>query len=389
MEILSPDGGRFGILKRLLAWCCDDRISAILRRPGMPDQPFEALMPVKPMDISKIMNSAAMRVATSNPFPEVRGIRSDCPALHIHQLASPLRRGIKRLLFGAPKWRLAQLLSDPLATGPAQVQELPCDFPLEMADPFLIQKDGTDWVFFESIKSSGMGELVVSQLVDDSVTKPSRSILDLPFHLSWPNVFEHGGKTYMVPETGSANEVGLWVCDEFPMKWSKVRTLVEGAHFHDGTIVRHGGRWWLFVSVGGSYYGDHSAELRIYHSDDLLTSPFVPHPRNPISLSIEGARPAGRFFVRDNVLYRPAQDGRDGYGKGVIVFRVDRLDESNFAETPVSHILAPTGMQGIHTLNQISRNRWIVDIRRSDRRLPAVVPFAAWSMILPQLECLA
>lgn len=166
----------------------------------------------------------------------------------------------------------------------------------------------------------------------------------------------------MIPETGSASEVSLWKCTGFPGEWTKVHTLLQGETFHDATLLRHGDRWWLFVCVAGSYHGDHSSELRLYHSPDLVGSPFVPHPRNPISLSVEGARPAGNFFEHEGKLIRPAQDCRNGYGRGVILFQVDQLDEREYRESRRSTISPPPKAAGLHTLNRSPDGRWIVDV---------------------------
>lgn len=388
MRILSIRGTKFGAMECLRTWLYEDRIRAILRRPGRADQPFEALVPVWPLQMPKILASAADRVARSNPTDEVRGNLAGPQTTSIRRFASPLRRGLRRLLFGAPKWRIGQLLSDPLATGPTSVQELGCDCALEMADPFVLSKDGKDWLLFEAIAENGLGKLIAANLADDKVADLSESILDLPHHLSWPFVFEWEGETYLVPETGSANHVGLWKCQEFPGRWTKVRTLLEGARFHDATLLHRDGRWWLFVAVGGEDPGDHSAELRIYHSADLLRSPFLSHPQNPIRLSVEGSRPAGKIFVRDGVVYRPAQDGRDGYGKGIIIYRIDQLSETNFAETPVSQIEPPSGTIGIHTLNQVTENRWIVDIHRTGKMMLTACPFLAYRLMTRSLECM-
>ena len=55
-----------------------------------------------------------------------------------------------------------------------------------------------------------------------------------------------------------------------------------------------------------------------------------------------------------DTLMRVAQDCREGYGRGLAICRVDRLDRYGFAQTVVARLGAPpgSGAFGAHTLNR-------------------------------------
>ncbi len=70
------------------------------------------------------------------------------------------------------------------------------------ADPFLIERNGRSYLFFEEYKfSSGKG--LISCCEVDSVGNCSepRVVLERPYHLSYPFLFSLQGEVYMIPET--------------------------------------------------------------------------------------------------------------------------------------------------------------------------------------------
>ena len=73
---------------------------------------------------------------------------------------------------------------------------------------------------------------------------------------------------------------------------------------------------------------------------------------NPLKIDVTSSRPAGTPFVRDGaLLFRPAQDGSQGYGAALSINRVDRLDEVGFSEQVVERLelLAGPYPHGPHT----------------------------------------
>jgi hypothetical protein len=172
----------------------------------------------------------------------------------------------------------------------------------------------------------------------------------LPFHVAYPYLFEHEGEAYCVPETSQANEVGLFKALEFPFRWVKVRTLLNGFPAVDSTVFQYEGLWWLTCTsdVEGS-----SLKLFIWHSEDLF-GPWKPHERNPVKTDIASSRPAGTPFVHDGRLYRPAQDCSRTYGGRVAINRVTKLTTTEFVEERVATIepfISSPYQDGVHTIS--------------------------------------
>lgn len=195
-----------------------------------------------------------------------------------------------------------------------------------VADPFWIDKDGVDYIFFEFFNNKNQqGDLGVARSEDGKTWSYMGAVLDEPFHLSYPQVFEHDGAYYMLPESADASELRLYKADEFPLKWSFVKKLMDGK-FWDSTIVRHDGRWWIFALT------DLNGRLDLYYADDLL-GPWRPHPANPIVKQDKNiSRPGGRIVVDGERIYRMAQDDDPAYGMSIRPFEITVLTPEEYEE---------------------------------------------------------
>lgn len=204
------------------------------------------------------------------------------------------------------------------------------------ADPFLFARDGRTWLFIEEIPFGKKGVLSVLEQQPDGGWSAPRRVLEEPFHLSYPNVFEHEGQMYMVPETAEAGQVRLYRATDFPGGWVLDRVLLDDAPGTDATFVEHEGVWWMFVNLrapGGSSWD----EMHLFRGETRL-GPFHPHPLNPVVSDVRRARPAGRVIRRGGRLYRPAQDCSGWYGRALAVMEITRLDGTGYAERPAARL---------------------------------------------------
>ena len=167
-------------------------------------------------------------------------------------------------------------------------------------------------------------------------------------HISYPYVVEEAGRAYVTPETAELGEVGLYRLLDGPPRVEKVATLVDGIAAVDPTVVRHGGRWWLFFTDGGR---DPDAALHAWYADRLL-GPWRPHARNPVTVDVRCGRPAGTPFTHDGALFRPAMDNSSSYGGRVVITRVLELTPDAFAERTVAVVPPFPGRfgDGLHTI---------------------------------------
>jgi len=220
-----------------------------------------------------------------------------------------------------------------------------------VADPFAIRIDGRHFLFFEVMnKGTGQGDIAVAESPDGLNWSYRQVVLDEPFHLSFPHVFEWEGEYFMVPESEKDLSVRLYKATNFPTGWEFQGKILDGGHYVDPVPFRHDGRWWLFVSPLTNDI------LDLYYSDDLL-GPWTTHPRSPLIAGDPNiARAGGRVFAHDGRLFRFTQDDSPSYGNRLRVFEILELTTETYAEEPLTAdaLLGPSGSgwnrDGMHHL---------------------------------------
>ncbi len=201
--------------------------------------------------------------------------------------------------------------------------------------------------------------------------RPGRVVLVRPFHISYPNVFEHDGQTWMLPETAGAGEIALYrAVDDSLDRWERHAPLLAGIPGADASLIQHGGRWWMFYAIVGPGARD-QRELHVAHAP-ALTGPWTPIASNPVRTDRGGARPGGQPFVDSTgCVVLPVQDSAAGYGSALRLLRFDRLepDDVRCASTPVrltGDLVSDVFTQGLHTLSACGSST-LLDVKRIDR----------------------
>ena len=248
---------------------------------------------------------------------------------------------------------------NPVVTA-ADVTDIPAEF---VADPFMLQHDGRWHMFFEVLNRDTQRGVIATATSDDAFTWTyQRVVLEEPFHLSYPYVFEWQGDHYMIPETLGAAALCLYKADDFPTRWCLQHRLIEGQHA-DPSIVRFADLWWMFTCT--QPYG-HDI-LRLYFARDLV-GPWKEHPRSPVITNDKArARPAGRILQFNGHLVRLAQDCVPDYGTRVRAFEIKELTRETYVEIehPNSPVLSPAGEGwnafGMHhaDAHQQTKGNWI------------------------------
>lgn len=295
------------------------------------------------------------RAAATTANNQTAACDSALPAL-LRRLTRQAAEKRDRLSGSAPTWQVAYRLTNARtlpgeSLASAAFQRLPDDARRFYADPFVVRHDGVHHVFVEELpEATGRG--VISHFVIDASGKasPPRVILEEPHHLSYPQVFQHDGTFWMLPEASTAGRLDLYRAVRFPDQWVHHATLID-APVHDATFFAHEGRLWLFAGTmlpGASSWDT----LSLYHAE-RLDGPWRAHALNPVLVDARSARPAGELFMHDGALWRPAQDCTLGYGGALSLCRIDTLDPERFSQTLVStlHFGGAAEARGPHTLN--------------------------------------
>jgi hypothetical protein len=220
-----------------------------------------------------------------------------------------------------------------------------------IADPFPFQHEGRNFIFFEQYPyATGRGCISVATVEPNGTVGAPRIILEEPHHLSYPFVFEHAGQIWMIPESGEARNVSLYRAVEFPYRWTREASLAEGIEIYDTTPLRCRDGFWFFGCLRSRESSSWDM-LGLYRAEGLTKS-WMPHADNPVVIDARLSRPAGAFIQQAGQTLRPVQDCARGYGGGVIFCRLDALDGSTFAQTPVGRI--ESGLLWCHTYNRQS-----------------------------------
>ncbi len=243
----------------------------------------------------------------------------------------------------------------PLKLDPAKFTDLKPPAGKFWADPFIVSKENKHYIFIEEyIYETGKGHLSVLELDDDGALLGSAIIIDKPYHMSYPFIFELDDGYYMIPETMENRTIELYRCKRFPGEWEFVMNLMEDLYAVDTTLFYHDQKWWLFTSIDETEtWLKPFTELFLFYTDDLFSGNWKSHPKNPVNTDLKSSRQAGNIFRHNSRIYRPAQDCSGRYGRAMKICEITRLDEHEYEETPVLDIEPEWNKSviGTHTIN--------------------------------------
>ena len=246
----------------------------------------------------------------------------------------------------------------------ADWRPLPVDPDIFYADPFVFEEAGKNWLFAEAFPyPTGKGVIVCAELSAEGEAGPFRTVIEQPWHLSYPFVFRAGGKVWLVPESAANGGLELHRAVAFPDQWVLERRLFEDLRLVDATFFEHGGLLWLFAGLIGDNGGSSWDELFAWHAP-RLEGPWTPHTLNPIKSDCRGARPGGRVLRLGGRLLRPAQRCERAYGEALVWYEIGVLTPDLFVEAEVT-LWGARGarLAGPHTAD-LSGGIGVIDFRR-------------------------
>jgi len=180
-----------------------------------------------------------------------------------------------------------------------KITDVSADF---VADPFVIEHNGTWFMFFEVLlRETYEGDIGLATSIDGLNWEYVGIVLDEHFHLSYPNVFKLRDEFYMIPESNRAESIRLYKAESFPSKWSFQHSLVTG-RFVDPTIFYYENQWWtirmhqlgtpcyprrLFSSILEAF--PNNSRIFLAHSGDNIVAAFFVYTFNGFVHSRWGA----------------------------------------------------------------------------------------------------
>ena len=233
------------------------------------------------------------------------------------------------------------------------------------ADPFLFEHEGTVYVFAEMFdyitRRGGIGYA----RLDNGRWSRWKLVIDEPFHMSYPNVFQVGEDIFMIPETGADFTLRLYRAASFPDRWELVKVLARDVRWVDTTFWTEGDR--LFAITRDEADWDNQRDLMLEFNDQFEILSITPFMESNLDFSRSG----GNFVEQNGLHFRVTQDCSTHYGGGL-----------NFSEFGGSHSheggMKPPALRlvaddlrlskaacwtGLHTYNH-SEHYEVVDVER-------------------------
>lgn len=222
------------------------------------------------------------------------------------------------------------------------------------ADPSVFIHNNTRYIFFEEyLYATKKAHISVLTIEDDGQPSAPLIVLDKPYHLSYPFIFEHDGQIYMLPESSANKTIELYRATAFPYKWELEKVLMQNLHAVDSTLYFHENKWWLFTNIKENNGASAWDELYIFHAPHFLTDQWTAHTQNPLVSDVRTARPAGNLYTEDNKLIRPSQDCSCTYGYAINLNEIELLTPTAYQEKLISKTLPiwDENIKAIHTLS--------------------------------------
>ena len=217
------------------------------------------------------------------------------------------------------------------------------------ADPFVLEHQGKCWAFFEDyFYPKRRAVIACAAIAADGTLIAPEPCLESDHHYSYPHVFRCSDDLVMVPESVSSKSVDLYRCREFPAKWVREKTLLEG-RFVDTTIWQREGLWWLMTTRAEP---DSRAGCLFLFYSESLTGEWKLHPSNPISTDIRNNRGGGNVFLSGGRLIRPSQSCCPIYGYSFSFNEITELSKERYAERQLRTVTPWNGLCAVHTYNR-------------------------------------
>jgi hypothetical protein len=223
------------------------------------------------------------------------------------------------------------------------------------ADPFVITREGRYFTFIEEkMYQTGLGRIACLELDANGDLLSNQTVLERPYHLSYPFLFEYHDQLYMLPESAQNGTLELYRCKHFPDKWEFVKNLMSDVYAVDATLVDYQGKWWLFTNMKQGENSSSLDSLFLFWADIPLADTWTPHPLNPVVVDRRAARPAGNIFSHNGSLIHPSQDCSVRYGYALNFNRITKLNDTEYEEVRDVRMEPPKGKNilATHTFNK-------------------------------------
>ena len=238
-----------------------------------------------------------------------------------------------------------------------------------LADPFTLEHDGCNFIFVEDLFYADNKGRISAIKVDGDKYEFLGVVLEENFHLSFPYVFSHDNKIYMIPESSQNKDIRLYKCINFPMKWKLDKVLMSDVSAADTLLINKDKIWFMLTNICSANFDDHQSELHIFYSDDLKSGSWQPIlSGNPVIFDPHKGRNGGIFFHKGKIYRINQVHGMGHYGKSFKINEIVSITKNEYVEKEIMDI-NPNFKKGIIATHHFSANNTIaaVDYSRYER----------------------
>lgn len=240
-----------------------------------------------------------------------------------------------------------------------KIKWMKSDFSTYKADPFGIEKEGKLYLFYEEyIKCVDYAVLKCCILDKKLKILDDQIILDDGTHKSFPFVFQHLDKYYLMPESGYIDKLIVYEALEFPFQW-KEKAIFLNFPVSDAIIKEIENRWFLFYCKAKTLNENEVLYMRV--SDNLFCD-WQSLEEKIVKNDLYDSRNAGDIVHFDQKYYRFAQNCKNQYGESVVVNEIINFDFSSYNEKFILEKKIQSLNNGFHTLNA-TENFILIDRR--------------------------
>ncbi len=247
------------------------------------------------------------------------------------------------------------------------------------ADPICHFCAGELYVFMEVYDMfKDIGRIGISKYLENGeLTKP-QIIIKENFHLSFPEVFNYNGVTYLIPESHSVNQIRIYRMNKNVFDWELYYVLDTPLQYSDSVVYLHENKVFLLCTSKSSD-SKYKNKLSIFEIEKLETPNLIRF--KPVSVGNQeysySMRNGGSICWINGGPVRVIQGSEEGeYGKKIFFREIKECNtEKGFIESEDFRILNVDDIQknindckydvlGIHTYGLL-KNFEIIDLKIS------------------------
>jgi hypothetical protein len=251
------------------------------------------------------------------------------------------------------KWQVHYKRQDWSKLNLADAQVVPNPTGGYFADPFLRATPEGLYCFVEEFRDSSQRGVISVLRLDPTGPVYLGRVLDEPFHLSFPYMFEYGGELYMAPESHQAKQIRLYKCKSFPLQWELHSVVMDDMAAVDSLIFPAHGTWWMLAGVLPQGDVTRFPEMHLFSAPDPVSGQWQAHPQNPLRIDPEFARNGG-LLRQGEKLFRVAQAcGFSAYGASINISEITHLAPDRYEELLAMRMNANSkpGVSGLHHID--------------------------------------